>query len=272
MRGRRRFLLTAALGPAALASGCAGLSLDDEERDDEAVDLTAVNASDWAMACDIARAIDPSGWRHRRYGSMTPTRYDAGQHDGRPALHARGAGGNSTLRLPLAPAPVDAGTRLEFAWWVGALNEAADLRDRDADDAVARVVLSFDGERRDWVARDHVLSELVRLITGEPLPDASLVYVWDNRYPVGTVIDNPHTRRVRQLVVQSGPAGLGRWVDHRRAVADDLMLTFGPARTGDAALQLSGLGVMSDANNTGARIDAWFGPLRLTGGAPSAIR
>ena len=42
-----------------------------------------------------------------------------------------------------------------------------------ADDAVARVILTFDGDRSLWSRRDHMLSELAQIVTGEPLPDMS---------------------------------------------------------------------------------------------------
>lgn len=270
---------------ALLLAACAGGPPHPGDATDEAAEagarrpapVVALDGTAWLAASRVDGAAPLAQWAHQVYMNRQPTHYRATEHAGRPALLAEAAGANSTLSLALAPAPTPSpGTpprRLQFSLFVPALDAAFNIGERGEDDAVARLILSFDGDRSQaWTARDHLLSELSNLVADKPLPYASIMYVWDNRYPVGTVIDNPHTRRVRQLVVQSGPAGLGRWVDHRRAVADDLMLTFGPARTGDAALQLSGLGVMSDANNTGARIDAWFGPLRLTGGAPSAIR
>jgi len=84
------------------------------------------------------------------------------------------------------------------------------------------------------------------------------MYVWDNRYPVGTVIENPHTRRIRKLVVQNGPGQLGRWVEHERDVRADYLAAFerpaGP---------LTAVGLMTDANNLATRAEAWYGPLTL---------
>ena len=91
---------------------------------------------------------------------------------------------------------------------------------------------------------------------------ATLVYVWDNRYPVGTVIPNPHSNRIRQLVVESGPERLGRWVDVERDVQADYRQVFG-----EAPGALHSVGVMSDTNNTGATVDAWFGPVVFTAGS-----
>lgn len=222
-------------------------------------DHGALAASRWAQLNRMVGA--DMAWRHQRYGSRKPTTYRATEWQGRPAIHAHSEAGNSTLRLPLrgdGPPP----RRLAFSWFLPALNPAADLRDADADDAVVRVILSFDGDRSGWTARDHVLSELVQLITGEPMPDATLMYVWDHRYPVGTMISNPHTERIRMLVVQSGPQALGTWVAHERDIEADHRQVFG-----GAAPRLSGVGLMTDSNNTGATVSAWYGPLQLLPGA-----
>jgi hypothetical protein len=218
-----------------------------------------VNASAWVQQTRLGPAGGAVVWTHQTFGDRKPTQYRPVTLAGRPAVHAHSAGGNSTLRAVLAPWPDQRAARLRFAWFVPRLNEQADLRDRDVDDAVARVILTFDGDRdARFAPRDHLLSELARLITGEPLPYATLMYVWDNRYPAGTLISNPHSDRIRQLVVESGPGRLGQWVDIERDVAADFRHAFG-----EAPGPLHSVGVMSDANNTGATVDAWYGPVQL---------
>ena len=212
----------------------------------------------WVRAHRFERVTPLGPWTHQRYGSRKPTRYTAGEHLGRPALEAVSEAGNSTMRLALGPRKDQRPDQLRFSWCVPALNEQADLRDDDADDAVARVMLSFDGDRSRLSPRDHVLSELAQLISGQPLPYAMLVYVWDHRYPVGTVIPNPHTQRIRQLVVDHGPQRLGQWVDHERDIGADYHHAFG-----EACGPLTGLGLMSDSNNTGASATVWFGAVTL---------
>lgn len=251
---RRHWLLAAG---AALA-GCAAPG--PSPRPDEG----SVDGSAWARACSFDGLAPAGPWTHRRYGNRRPTDYRATEHGGRPAVHARSAAGNSLMRLPLKAADLPPGARLRFSWWADTLLEQADMKDPQADDAVARVMLSFDGDRQTWSRRDHMLSELAQLMTGEPLPYATLMYVWDSRYPVGTVIENPHTRRIRKLVVQQGPRQLGRWVEHERDVRADYLAAFerppGP---------LTALGLMTDANNLATTAEAWYGPLVLRESAPT---
>lgn len=185
-------------GLCALLAGCA---IGPPAPSVDAAAPVAVHASAWAAQSRID--ADAADWVPQTFGDRPPTHYQVVQQQGRWAVHAHSAAGNSSLRRAVALPPGQTAGQLRFSWWVPRLNDAADLRDSDIDDAVARVVLSFDGDRAArFGVRDHMLSELAQLVTGEPLPYATLVYVWDNRYPVGTVIANPHTARIRQLVVE----------------------------------------------------------------------
>lgn len=221
-----------------------------------------IQASDWAARSQVTGLAAPLNWNHKSFGDRRPTRYQPVFHEGRPALHANSFGGNSSMRVTV---PATAGARngrLRFSWFVPALIDQADLKNSEVDDAVARIILLFGGDRDNrFSARDHVLSELANLISGEPLPYATLIYVWDNRYPTGSVIANPHTTRIRHLVVESGPQRLGQWVDFERDVQADYQQVFG-----EAPGPLVSIGIMTDSNNTGATAQAWFGPLTLTAG------
>lgn len=243
-------------------AGCA--SPPSDEPAGAPADRADLNASAWARQSVVGAAPD---WRHKTFGDRRPTDYLPVAQAGRAAIQARSVAGNSTLRTEVATPPGQTAGRLRFSWFVERLNDGADLRDRDIDDAVARVILTFDGDHNARFApRDHLLSELARLITGEPLPYATLMYVWDNRYPVGTVIPNPHSERIRQLVVETGPARLGQWVDVERDVQADFRSVFG-----EAPGPLLSVGVMTDANNTGATVESWYGPVQLGFVSPAAV-
>lgn len=177
---------------------------------------------------------------------------------GRPALHASGAGANSLVRVPFLPGVREPGV-LAFSWWTDALNTRADVRDTRHNDVCLRWVLSFDGDRSVFTARDRAMSELALLLTGEPLPHATLMYIWDAHLPAGSVLPHPNTSRIRFVVVQSGADGLGRWSEHRRHVADDFARAFDEPR---GALQA--LAAFTNSNNTGHPTQAWYGPVTLS--------
>lgn len=262
---RQRFGL--ALLSLSLLAGCMTVSRDEDEGEGEEdahhamleAEAADLSGSAWAQLSQVVGGEAPGTWVHRRYGRHKPTVYEPAVHEGRLAMHARSDAGNSTLRLRLPTDAVVNPRWLTFSWFVPALNERADLKDQDIDDAVARVIVTFDGDRERLSVRDNMLSELANLVTGEPLPFATLMYVWDHRYPVGSVIPNPHTQRIRKLVIDSGPQRLNQWVDHERDIEADFRLVFGelPGR-------VTAMGVMTDSNNTGERVSAWFGPMMLS--------
>lgn len=184
------------------------------------------------------------------------------RHDGRPALEARAEASASLVRTPVHIQGPDLG-RLAFSWQVPALIDAADLALRHADDSPVRIVLAFEGDRSRWSARDAMVSELARAVTGEELPFATLMYVWCNQRPVGTVVASPRTERIRKIVVESGPQRLGRWLDYERDVRADYERAYG-----EAPGALVGVALMTDTDNTRASARAWYGPLRFEPSLP----
>lgn len=215
----------------------------------------ALNTSSWARANQWPTPTGSATWRHQGIGNRPVSQYRAANHQGRPALQGHSENGDSLVRFPLIVPGPELGI-LRFSWFINALNPLSDLADRHLDDAVARVILQFDGDRSRFSPRDHLMSEMVQLATGEPLPYATLMYVWDNRYPAGTVIPHARSARIKTLVIESGPQRLGHWVDFERDVAADYETTFG-----EKPVQVHGIALMTDSNNTRHASTAWYGPL-----------
>jgi hypothetical protein len=101
--------------------------------------------------------------------------------------------------------------------------------------------------------------EQTKLFAGREMPYATLMYVWENREPVDAVIHNPHTDRVRKIVVASGIQDVGRWLDFRRDIVADYRRAYG-AEPG----RLIGVGLMTDTDNTRSSVTAWYDDLTLT--------
>jgi hypothetical protein len=186
-----------------------------------------------------------------------PTQYDWVQKGGRPAWHAQADVSASMWRRRVH---VDAAevAKVDFAWWVPALNPQSQLGSIDGDDAPARVMFSFAGDEGQLSARNRMMFELARTLTGESPPYATLVYVWDNSAPIDSVIVHPRTDRIRKLVVESGEQRLGQWLHYKRDLAADFKLAFGED-PGD----LVGIAIMTDADNTRSRAEAWYGEIQV---------
>lgn len=205
-----------------------------------------------------ARATS-TDWQHFAFPGKPPTRFNYARKDGRDAVAVLASSSASMLRTKLR-IESDHLRSVRFSWKVPQLITGADVALRDADDSPVRIVLFFEGDRSRFSARDSMLAELVRTITGEEMPYATLMYVWCNKREPGTVIASPRTGRVRTVVVESGTRKLNQWLDYERDIRADYERAFG-----EVPGALVGIGIMSDSDNTRSTTQAWYGPVRLDG-------
>jgi len=187
-----------------------------------------------------------------------PTEYRLVADAGVTVLHAHAAASASLLMHALDLDP-DQQPWLTWKWKVDRHIKGADNRYRDTEDAPVRIVLAFDGDKDDLPFSEQILFETGRLVTGRELPYATLMYIWEKKAPVGSVIAHTRTGQLKMVVAASGPRGLGQWRQLSRNFVDDYRRAFGkkPGR-------LIGIGVMSDTDNTGDTVDAWYGDIRLS--------
>jgi hypothetical protein len=178
--------------------------------------------------------------------------------DGRDTIAAHSESSASMLRHALRIEAADLG-RVRFSWKVPALIADADMGLRDKSDSPVRVVLAFDGDRSKFSLKNALLAELTRTLMGEEMPYATLMYVWCNHRPAGTVIANARTDRVQKMVVETGSGRLNQWLDYERDIRADFQKAFG-----EAPGALIGIGIMTDSDNTHSKAQAWYGPLHLT--------
>jgi len=185
------------------------------------------------------------------------THYSHARKDGRDALAARSERSASMLRKRVQIAPRQLGS-VSFSWWVDDLIADASVADVDREDAPARVMFGFGGDVTQLSARTRMMFDLAEALTGEQPPYATLMYVWDARVPVGTVIISKRSDRIRKIVVDSGPLNLRRWRDHHRDLRADFRLAFG-----EEPGPLQSIAVMTDSDNTSSRAHAWYGAVTV---------
>ena len=222
-------------------------------------------AASAAALCALA-ADAPEGWQVLRINDKKkPTAYSAVTEGGRAAIHARAEGSASGLYKPagftLAERP-DA----KWSWKVARLVGKADNSKGSREDSPVRIVFAFEGDKAKLPKKDQAVMALAQKLSGQNLPYATLMYIWSNHAPVGTVIANPHSRRIQMVVASSGAAGVGSWQELSRDVAEDYRRAFKeePGR-------LLAYGVMSDTDNTGESVDAWYGEITFSP-APASKR
>ncbi len=231
------------LAAAALLAGCASPGVSDK------ADIAAIERT-WAGASDPV-------WERFVFPGKTASEYRYDRLDARAVVSVRAKGSASMLRRHVRIAPADLG-RIRFSWKVPALITDADLAARDADDSPVRIVLAFEGDRSNFSTKNTALSELSRLLTGEEMPYATLMYVWCNQRDAGKVVTSPRTDRIRNVVVESGPRNLNQWLSYERDIRADFEQAFG-----EAPGALVGIALMTDTDNTQSQTQAWYGPVSL---------
>ena len=236
--------------------------------------LLSLCAAALLTACASPKLTPPpsaDGWQSLALPGKKSTRYSWTEKDGRPALEAASERSASIWRKRLDPA-LDGVGQVSFSWWAQRLIPDASVADIDREDAVARVIFGFGGDTDKLPLRTRMKFELAQALTGEAPPYATLMYVWDSQLPVGTVVVNPRSDRIRKIVVDSGPGHLHRWRDHRRDLAADFRLAFG-----EEPGPLTSMAVMTDSDNNRASARTWYGavelvPPQLSGGEAARAR
>lgn len=193
-------------------------------------------------------AAPPAPWHVAGLPQQTKpfTRFSVVDVDGHRALkiEADESYGNlvHTLR-PMAPT-----MQLAWLWRVERPLRNADLRQRSGDDNEVKVCVFFDEpmDRLSFVERQ--LMRFARAHSAEPVPTATVCYVWDSRLPAGTTIDNAFTRRLRYIVLESGTSRLDQWIAERRDLSADFLRVFGSESA--TVPPIIGVAVGADADNT----------------------
>jgi hypothetical protein len=201
----------------------------------------------------------PLGWEEYRVRrDIPPSRYFTAADGARTVLHAESNAGSSGLRCALEADP-SARPWLEWSWRAQAVAAGARADDLDLDDSPARIVLAFDGDIARLPLRDRIFLEQVELFTGQRLPYAMLMYVWDTTLPEGLTVPYARSGRIQKRVVQSGAAGTGRWLAHRRNIVEDFRAAFG-----EAPGRLVSVGVLTDADDLKQTLEADYGDIVLS--------
>lgn len=247
-----------------LTMGLAACSTPTGQGEEEGAGTASVQQLALSQAAGRLLTTPPSalGWQSFALPGKRQVMFEPVEVLARPALRVKADSSVSIFRRQFEPTLSKPG-RISFSWRVDALPAGADLAAADASDSPVGIVLGFEGDRSRWTPRTHRLSEMSRLLTGEALPYATLMYVWGSQEAPGTVVVNPRTDRIRKLVIDSGASQLGHWRDHVRDVQADYRQVFG-----EEPGPLRVVALMTDTDNTGSALTAWYGALTLENAPP----
>jgi hypothetical protein len=173
------------------------------------------------------------GWQETSFAGRTLYRVEDGGQG--PALHAIAQGTASglcrTLQIDLNTLPI-----VRWQWRLDRVPSRADERATDGDDQ---------GLRLGFLHRSAAES-----------PILSVQYVWSQTEPADALWANPFVPTALQLAARSGPAEPGRWRAEQRDLRADFRAAFG--RDVD---RIDAICLMSDGDQTGALVEAWYGDI-----------
>lgn len=234
---------------ALLLSACAGIAQNERIA---LPDSPAVGEFSRAKAGDVL----PGGWRvwtMSRFKKSTGYRLvnDGGRTVVKAEASASASGLVHDVRVDPREYPI-----LTWRWKVDGLIAGADNSKSHTEDSPARIVIAFEGDVSKLDFDDSIFFTRVRMLTGYAMPYATLMYIWENKAPKGTVIPSRHTSRVQMVVAESGSSGLGEWREESRNIYEDYKRAFG-----EEPPMIKSIGIMTDSDNTGEDVHAHYGDI-----------
>ena len=186
----------------------------------------------------------PAPWRVMARSGVRPTEYNVTRVGGRMSLEARF---DKSMAMLARHVTVDLGKTpiLCWRWYVDGPVAKADMTKKSGDDYAARVYVGFDVPDAALSGSTKFKLRLARTIFGKDLPDAAVIYVWDNSHPVGTARKSAFNDRTQLVVAETGRARAGTWVEERADVGRD----FARAFAGQPGTP-TGIALAADGDNT----------------------
>lgn len=211
---------------------------------------TAFSAALWAISISAATgaaseelrigrfsAGDLEGWQKKIFQGETRYRFD--EKNGRRALFAESRSTASGLYREIQ-VDLNRTPWLNWSWRVDQVLSGVNERSKAGDDYPARVYVVVSGGAAFWKTR-------------------SLVYVWSSAQPVGATWHNAFTSNARVMALRSGMKDATQWVSEKRNIRVDFRQLFG-----DDIDQIDAVALMTDTDNSGQSVNAWYGDIYFT--------
>ena len=199
-----------------------------------------------------------NGWQEMTLGDVDKSAYSLVRENGQTVV--RGDADDSASGM-IRAFDLDANRFPVLTWRWKAENviSGGNIRSKGGDDYPARIYVTFDYDPSDLSFGDRIKYRALKALGYDDIPVRALSYVWANRAGETQIVPNAYTDWVQMVPVESGPANLGTWQTERRDLVRDYRAAFG-----EDPPAISGVAIMTDADNTGGRATAYFGDIRLT--------
>jgi hypothetical protein len=146
---------------------------------------------------------------------------------------------------------------VQWRWKVENLLTRSNVTQKSGDDYPARLYITFEYDPEKVSVGKKLKYKAGQILFGD-IPIGALNYIWDTKTPVGTVVNNAYTDFAKMIVVESGNANVGTWVEESRNVYQDYRQAFG-----EEPPAINGVAIMTDTDNTKERAVAYYGDIRF---------
>lgn len=188
------------------------------------------------------------------------TRFALVDIDGVRALRVEAIASYGNLVHDLDAAAAGART-LAWRWRVDREVTGANLASKSGDDTALKVCALYDLPLQRVPFLERQLLRAARAISAEPLPAATVCYVWDSAQTAGSMLPSPFTKRLRYLVLQGQGVPLGQWRAEQRDLNADFLRAFGDET--QEVPPLIAVAVGADADNTASHSLGYVTALEL---------
>jgi len=146
---------------------------------------------------------------------------------------------------------------ISFRWKNSKHYRICRLENKNTDDAPARIyiIFAYDSTKVTWW--ETLKYEAIKHYYGKYPPLASLVYVWASHGVQGEIIESPYTDRIKIITLETGAENKDNWLSENRDIRADYYAAFGSS---DVPM-ISGVGIMTDSDNTEEQAMAWYGDI-----------
>ena len=198
----------------------------------------------------------PEGWTPLIFSKNKPlTRYELVKDDGTTVIKAISEASASGLirKIKIDPEQYPI---IKWKWKITNIYQKGDVTKKSGDDYPARIYIAFEYNSTKVGLFEKAKFAAIKLVYGEYPPIDAINYIWESKAPVGLIVSNPFTARVRMIVVESGKENINTWRQEERNIYEDYIKAFG-----ETPPMISGVAIMTDSDNTGESAVSYYGDI-----------
>ena len=147
---------------------------------------------------------------------------------------------------------------LSWRWKVVQGIPAAVTTEQSKEDAPVRLMIAFAGDTSKLSFKERTAAAAAQSISGQPLPYATLMYIWGSKVAVDSITTSSRSSRIRMLAVAADDQGVGHWQSYTRNLVADFKRAFG-----EEPGKVTSIEIMTDTDNTGGDAQALYGDITV---------